>query len=242
MKHGIYRVVIILCLPMIAWLTFAPSSQYTTFHLLASSSPLPPDFPSFSSFLPSPSLSLRPSVPPSLPPASLPPSLPPSLRPSVPPSSLPPTHLHPPLSLQVGNFRVEPPGLFRGRGEHPKVCRHPYLHKYTPRYVGMLTYIHTPQDMSASVLACVGSGRSCMSLLAQVQGNATLSSLPPSLALSLSLSLSITPSLPHSLSPPPLSLQLTPSTACFPLHALLLCLRSCLSLVHVADGVDNNTG
>lgn len=22
---------------------------------------------------------------------------------------------------QVGNFRVEPPGLFRGRGEHPKV-------------------------------------------------------------------------------------------------------------------------
>lgn len=23
--------------------------------------------------------------------------------------------------LQVGNFRVEPPGLFRGRGEHPKV-------------------------------------------------------------------------------------------------------------------------
>lgn len=24
---------------------------------------------------------------------------------------------------QVGNFRVEPPGLFRGRGEHPKVWR-----------------------------------------------------------------------------------------------------------------------
>ncbi len=23
--------------------------------------------------------------------------------------------------MQVGNFRVEPPGLFRGRGEHPKV-------------------------------------------------------------------------------------------------------------------------
>jgi DNA topoisomerase-1 len=23
--------------------------------------------------------------------------------------------------LQVGNFRVEPPGLFRGRGEHPKM-------------------------------------------------------------------------------------------------------------------------
>jgi hypothetical protein len=22
---------------------------------------------------------------------------------------------------QVGNFRVEPPGLFRGRGDHPKV-------------------------------------------------------------------------------------------------------------------------
>lgn len=22
---------------------------------------------------------------------------------------------------QVGNFRVEPPGLFRGRGEHPKM-------------------------------------------------------------------------------------------------------------------------
>lgn len=22
----------------------------------------------------------------------------------------------------MGNFRVEPPGLFRGRGEHPKVC------------------------------------------------------------------------------------------------------------------------
>lgn len=25
------------------------------------------------------------------------------------------------VSLQVGNFRVEPPGLFRGRGEHPKM-------------------------------------------------------------------------------------------------------------------------
>lgn len=25
------------------------------------------------------------------------------------------------LKLQVGNFRVEPPGLFRGRGDHPKV-------------------------------------------------------------------------------------------------------------------------
>lgn len=23
--------------------------------------------------------------------------------------------------MQVGNFRVEPPGLFRGRGEHPKM-------------------------------------------------------------------------------------------------------------------------
>ncbi len=23
--------------------------------------------------------------------------------------------------LQVGNFRVEPPGLFRGRGDHPKM-------------------------------------------------------------------------------------------------------------------------
>lgn len=23
--------------------------------------------------------------------------------------------------FQIGNFRVEPPGLFRGRGEHPKV-------------------------------------------------------------------------------------------------------------------------
>lgn len=23
--------------------------------------------------------------------------------------------------VQVGNFRVEPPGLFRGRGEHPKM-------------------------------------------------------------------------------------------------------------------------
>lgn len=22
---------------------------------------------------------------------------------------------------RIGNFRVEPPGLFRGRGEHPKV-------------------------------------------------------------------------------------------------------------------------
>lgn len=22
---------------------------------------------------------------------------------------------------QIGNFRVEPPGLFRGRGEHPKM-------------------------------------------------------------------------------------------------------------------------
>ncbi len=25
------------------------------------------------------------------------------------------------VSLQVGNCRVEPPGLFRGRGEHPKM-------------------------------------------------------------------------------------------------------------------------
>lgn len=24
-------------------------------------------------------------------------------------------------AAQVGNFRVEPPGLFRGRGEHPKM-------------------------------------------------------------------------------------------------------------------------
>ena len=23
--------------------------------------------------------------------------------------------------LQVGNFRVEPPGLFRGRGDHPRM-------------------------------------------------------------------------------------------------------------------------
>ncbi len=28
------------------------------------------------------------------------------------------THHHP---IKVGNFRVEPPGLFRGRGEHPKM-------------------------------------------------------------------------------------------------------------------------
>lgn len=26
-------------------------------------------------------------------------------------------------NFQVGNFRVEPPGLFRGRGEHPKVWK-----------------------------------------------------------------------------------------------------------------------
>jgi len=25
------------------------------------------------------------------------------------------------VTVQVGNLRVEPPGLFRGRGEHPKV-------------------------------------------------------------------------------------------------------------------------
>lgn len=25
------------------------------------------------------------------------------------------------MSCQVGNFRVEPPSLFRGRGEHPKM-------------------------------------------------------------------------------------------------------------------------
>ena len=25
------------------------------------------------------------------------------------------------VAVQVGNFRVEPPGLFRGRGEHPKM-------------------------------------------------------------------------------------------------------------------------
>jgi DNA topoisomerase IB len=27
------------------------------------------------------------------------------------------------MFTQVGNFRVEPPGLFRGRGEHPKMGR-----------------------------------------------------------------------------------------------------------------------
>lgn len=31
------------------------------------------------------------------------------------------------LLLQVGNFRVEPPGLFRGRGEHPKVGGWPWV-------------------------------------------------------------------------------------------------------------------
>lgn len=35
----------------------------------------------------------------------------------LPPFFLPPTLRH----AQVGNFRVEPPGLFRGRGEHPKM-------------------------------------------------------------------------------------------------------------------------
>ena len=51
-----------------------------------------------------------------------------------PPPPLPPSFLicpvsagappfPPPVLVQVGNFRVEPPGLFRGRGEHPKMGR-----------------------------------------------------------------------------------------------------------------------
>lgn len=31
------------------------------------------------------------------------------------------TTQHTPHTHQVGNFRVEPPSLFRGRGEHPKM-------------------------------------------------------------------------------------------------------------------------
>lgn len=31
--------------------------------------------------------------------------------------------------FQIGNYKVEPPGLFRGRGEHPKVlfCMHVFI-------------------------------------------------------------------------------------------------------------------
>lgn len=32
---------------------------------------------------------------------------------------------------QVGNFRVEPPGLFRGRGDHPKMGQ--YKRRIYPR-------------------------------------------------------------------------------------------------------------
>ena len=39
--------------------------------------------------------------------------------------------------LQVGNFRVEPPGLFRGRGEHPKM--------------GMLKRRIYPQDITINI-------------------------------------------------------------------------------------------
>lgn len=33
--------------------------------------------------------------------------------------------------MQVGNFRVEPPGLFRGRGDHPKMGQ--YKRRIYPR-------------------------------------------------------------------------------------------------------------
>lgn len=41
---------------------------------------------------------------------------------------------------KVGNFRVEPPGLFRGRGEHPKkgalkVRDHDFVGLYTAKFL-----------------------------------------------------------------------------------------------------------
>jgi DNA topoisomerase-1 len=38
---------------------------------------------------------------------------------------------------KVGNFRVEPPSLFRGRGKHPKtgmvkVCHKPFIYLFIP--------------------------------------------------------------------------------------------------------------
>lgn len=44
---------------------------------------------------------------------------------------------------QVGNFRVEPPGLFRGRGEHPKM--------------GMLKKRIYPRDITINIGKDVGS-------------------------------------------------------------------------------------
>ena len=40
-------------------------------------------------------------------------------------------------TCQVGNFRVEPPGLFRGRGEHPKM--------------GMLKARVMPEDVTINI-------------------------------------------------------------------------------------------
>ena len=48
---------------------------------------------------------------------------------------------------QVGNFRVEPPGLFRGRGEHPKMGK--YKRRIYPRdvtiNVGKGVHIEVPE-------------------------------------------------------------------------------------------------
>lgn len=58
--------------------------------------------------------------------------------------------------LQVGNFRVEPPGLFRGRGEHPKM--------------GMLKRRIFPEDITlnlaegAPIPPCPVAGRSVLGL------------------------------------------------------------------------------
>jgi DNA topoisomerase I len=41
---------------------------------------------------------------------------------------------------KVGNFRVEPPGLFRGRGEHPKKGALKVGFTPGPRAIDLLTY------------------------------------------------------------------------------------------------------
>eukprot|EP00850_Spirogloea_muscicola_P022991 SM000322S12508 [mRNA] locus=s322:25149:29542:- [translate_table: standard] len=58
---------------------------------------------------------------------------------------------------KVGNFRVEPPGLFRGRGEHPKVGWRYLLRILTYQYVPSLTQMGKlkrriqPEDITINV-------------------------------------------------------------------------------------------
>ncbi|KAE8775865.1 DNA topoisomerase 1 [Hordeum vulgare] len=60
---------------------------------------------------------------------------------------------------KVGNFRVEPPGLFRGRGEHPKVqiCKH--LNWNFNKYILFIAYVfcswkEVKHDNTITWLAC----------------------------------------------------------------------------------------